>query len=96
MYPHTLNEHVTNYDGPRTSFIKDKYSCVLSVIILLCNNLVTLLIRAPDKRDGWMTCDFTSFLTVFRSYQDDVWMIMKGCVQGNSVCGCPDKRGYRG
>ena len=25
--------------------------------------------------------DFTSFLTVFQSYQDDVWMIMIGCVQ---------------
>ena len=37
--------------------------------------------------DGWMTCDFTSFLTVFQSYQDDVWMIMKGCVQCNSVNG---------
>ena len=37
--------------------------------------------------DGWMTCDFTSFLTVFQSYQDDVWMIMKGCVQWNSVYG---------
>ena len=35
--------------------------------------------------DGWMTCDFTSFLTVFQSYQDDVWMIMKGCVQWNSI-----------
>ena len=22
--------------------------------------------------DGWMTCDFMSFLTVFQSYQDDV------------------------
>ena len=32
-----------------------------------------------------MTCDFTSFLTVFQSYQDDVWMIVKGCVQWNSV-----------
>ena len=31
--------------------------------------------------DGWMTCDFTSFLTVFQSYQDDVWMIMKGCLR---------------
>ena len=30
------------------------------------------------RMDGWMTCDFTSFLTVFQSYQDDVWMIMKG------------------
>ena len=28
-------------------------------------------------QDGWMTCDFTSFLTAFQSYQDDVWMIMK-------------------
>ena len=37
--------------------------------------------------DGWMTCDFTFFLTIFQSYQDDVWMIMKGCVQWNSVYG---------
>ena len=29
---------------------KDKYSCILDVIILLCNNPVILLIRAPDKR----------------------------------------------
>ena len=36
---------------------------------------------------GWMTCDFTSFLTVFQSYQDDVRMIMKGCVQWNSIYG---------
>ena len=40
--------------------------------------------------DGWMTCDFTPFLTVFQSYQDDVWMIMKGCVQWNSVYGWED------
>ena len=40
--------------------------------------------------DGWMTCYFTSFLTVFQSYQDDVWMIMKGCVQWNSVYGWED------
>ena len=35
--------------------------------------------------DGWMTCDFTSFSTVFQSYQDDGRLIMKGCVQWNSV-----------
>ena len=35
--------------------------------------------------DGWMTCDFTSFSTVFQSYQDDGRMIMKGCVQWNPV-----------
>ena len=28
-----------------------------------------------------MTCDFTSFSTVFQSYQDDERLIMKGCVQ---------------
>ena len=37
--------------------------------------------------DGWMTCDFTSFLTVFQSYQDDGRMIMKVCVQWNPVYG---------
>ena len=30
---------------------------------------------------GWMTCDFTSFSTVFQSYQDDGRLIMKDCVQ---------------
>ena len=33
-----------------------------------------------NRMDG-RVCDFTSFLTVFQSYQDDVWMIMKGSVQ---------------
>ena len=37
-----------------------------------------------------MTCDFTSFLTVFQSYQDDVWVIMNGYVQWNSVHGGED------
>ena len=36
------------------------------------------------------SCDFTTFLTVFQSYQDDVWLIMKGCVQRNSVYGWED------
>ena len=40
--------------------------------------------------DGWMTCDLTSFLSVFQSYQDDVWMVMKGCVQWSSVYGGED------
>ena len=33
---------------------------------------------------GWMICNFTSFSTVFQSYQDD-GQIMKGCVQWNPV-----------
>ena len=39
---------------------------------------------------GWVTCDFTSFSTVFQSYQNDRRMIMKGCVQWNPVCGRED------
>ena len=35
----------------------------------------------------WMTSDFSSFSTVFQSYQDDRRLIMKGCVQWNSVYG---------
>ena len=43
--------------------------------------------RMDGWMDGWMICDFTSFLTLFQSYQDDVWMIMKGCVQWHSIYG---------
>ena len=32
-----------------------------------------------------MTCDFTSFSTVFESYQDDGRKMMKGCVQWNLI-----------
>ena len=39
------------------------------------------------KVDEWMTCDFTSFSTVFQSYQDDRRMVMKGCVQWNPIYG---------
>ena len=41
--------------------------------------------KLEPVKDGWMTCEFTSFSTVFQSYQDDEWMIMKGCVQWNPV-----------
>ena len=34
---------------------------------------------------GWVTCNFTSFSTVFQSYQDNGWMIMKGCMQFNPI-----------
>ena len=37
--------------------------------------------------DGWMTCEFMSFSTVYQSYQDDERLIMKGCVQWSSVYG---------
>ena len=37
-----------------------------------------------------MTCDFTSFPTVFQSYQDDGRSTMNDCVQRNSVYGLED------
>ena len=36
-----------------------------------------------------MTCDITSFLTVFQSYQDDGKVTAKGCLQYNPVYGSP-------
>ena len=35
--------------------------------------------------DEWMTCEFTSFSKVFQSFQDDKWVIRKGCVQWNPI-----------
>ena len=37
-----------------------------------------------------MTCDFASFSTVFKLYQDDGRLIMKGCVHWSSVYGKED------
>ena len=35
--------------------------------------------KRDDEKDGQMICDFTSFSTLFPSYRDDGWMIMKDC-----------------
>ena len=37
------------------------------------------------KNDEWMTCAFMSFSTVFQSYQRDVTVIMKDCLQCNPL-----------
>ena len=34
-----------------------------------------------SRQAGWMTCDCNALLKVSQSYQDDGWVIMKGCVQ---------------
>ena len=40
------------------------------------------------KIAGWIDdFNFTSFSTVFQSYQDNERLIMKGCVQLSPVCG---------
>ena len=60
-----------------------------------CHNNI-IHVKPIRSMDGWMTCDFTSFSTVFQSHQEDFWMIMKGCVQWNLVYGWKDfllKRG---
>ena len=40
---------------------------------------------ASGYNEGMDGCNFTSFSTVFQSYQDDGQVIMKGCVQWNPV-----------
>ena len=43
--------------------------------------------KEANGMDAWMTCDFTSFSTVFQSYLDDGQVIMNDCVQCNPVYG---------
>ena len=51
----------------------------------VCRNNSQALASGLSTLDGWLIdLRFTFFLTVFQSYQDDAWMIMKGCVQWNS------------
>ena len=40
--------------------------------------------------DEWMTCNFTSFLKVFQSYQDDGRMKIKSCMQWDPAYGWPE------
>ena len=60
------------------------------MFLLRNKKTVSFLRECIEKMDGWMDCDFRSFSTVFQSYQDDRWMIMKGYVQWNPVYGGED------
>ena len=90
--------HPSNYWTEHNSHWKKYRRTSLARLLMtrLSRLVVELVLESLEKSpiaadlDGWMTCDFTSFLTVFKSYQDDVWMIMKGCVQWNSVYGWED------
>ena len=78
-------------------YIKSSELSKASLIIIVASEIVklkekyvlvlTLTFTYPLKIGGWMTCDFTSFSTVFQSYLADERFIMKGCVQLNPVYG---------
>ena len=58
---------------------------------------IALLNSVCERRQaGWMTCDCNALLKVSQSYQDDGWVIMKGCVQWNLFYGWTDFRIKRG
>ena len=85
---------ITPYDAQASSAFSTLILCLSKCKLhRITSKFYMLLCTRPSlvkKMDGWMTRDFTSFLTVFQSYQDDVWMIMKGCVQWDSVYGWED------
>ena len=60
---------------------------MIDVLTEICNRSWRTGEWPTPWMDGWMICDFTSFLTVLQSYQDNGRMIMKGCVQWNPVYG---------
>ena len=49
---------------------------------MLFANLTIFNLMAQVLMDGWMTCNFMSFSTVFQSYQDDKQLIMKAVCNG--------------
>ena len=55
--------------------------------ISVFETLRVIVLHSKNKlfKDGLVTFDFTSFLTVLQSYQDNGWAIMKSCVQWNPV-----------
>ena len=57
--------------------------CLFRVFAFLC--FVVLCFVIDPFGVYWMTCNFTSFSTVFQSYQDDGRLITKGCEQQNAI-----------
>ena len=55
--------------------------CVMDLLLQLLLNGPSSLKLTFSFVNGWMTCNFTSFSTVFRSYKDDGRMIMKSRMQ---------------
>ena len=48
---------------------------------------LTISCESPDEKWFTKTANwyFTSFSTLFKSYQDDGWVIMKGCAKGHCI-----------
>ena len=86
-----VNFHRTSRQYLKYSVVRELRSSVMSfdsaVVVFFLSQRGSADFKRTQKMAGWMTCDFKSFLAVFQSYQDDVGMIMKGCVQWNSVYG---------
>ena len=62
------------------------YKAVMATVAV-GNLIYSNILRRIIHLDGWLTCNVTSFATVFQSYQDDERLIMKGYVQLNPVYG---------
>ena len=48
--------------------------------------------NTSKRTEGWIICNFSSFSTVFQSFQEDDRLIMKGCVQPTELPGL--QKGY--
>ena len=66
------------------------YLCTVITVDTYCScydcrwscTVIKPLILRRSSLDGWMTCHFMPFSTVFRSYQDDERMILKAVCNG--------------
>ena len=63
----------------------NKNKLLIGVLVESSHLSNALAFRHKEQMGRWMSCEFTSFSTVFQSYQDNAWVIMKDCAQWNSV-----------
>ena len=71
-----------------------KFQIVFFINIFFYEITASIRLFSPFVKDGWMICDFTSFL--FKAYLYDARMIMKDVCNGISVYGWNDLRLMRG
>ena len=95
LYSHTF-PHLTLTPISVSTFFSElslhEFSSFLVVCLLQCKYfklslcpIYSFFYQSQGGMDGWLTCNFTSFSTVLHSYQENVWAIMKSCVQWNPV-----------